>query len=161
MEAWGIDSKWCLKPDSDWRPAKSPTFMVLWGGKKGFWNNLELSWQRVAEWFSFGCLRGIGLWGRNLALLPKTLVIIVSTVNRFLFFCYFHFINLCSSCNKIIFDVILLLPPYFCYPDILGRNLPLNKRFLSFPPNSIFGDLPGRQQVAGTPPHWSGSVTVR
>ena len=53
-----------------------------------------------------------------------------------------------------IFDVILLLflSPYSCYPDILGRNLPLNKRFLSFPPNSIFGDLPGRWPAVGPVP---------
>ena len=55
----------------------------------------------------------------------------------------------------------LFLSPYFFYPDILVRNLPLNKRFLSFPPNSVFEDLSGRQWVVGSPPtprHWLDSV---
>ena len=122
----------------------------FWVGKeRGSWLNFELSWQRVPGWFFFGCLRGDGLWGKSLPLFPKTLVVIVSTVNRFLFLCYFQSLNLCSSCNETIFDVVLwlFLSPYFCYPDILGRNLPLSKRF--FLPNSIFGDLPGRQWAEG------------
>ena len=38
--------------------------------------------------------------------------------------------------------------------------MPLNKRFLSLTPNSIFGDLPGRQRVVGSPPYRLGLVTL-
>ena len=72
----GTDSNRCLKLDSNCRPANPPTFMILLGGKRGSWCNLELSWQRVTGWFFFGCLRGNGLWDRNIPLFPKTLLII-------------------------------------------------------------------------------------
>ena len=42
------DAKRCLKPDSDWRPAKSSTFTILLGRRRGSWSDLELSWQRLA-----------------------------------------------------------------------------------------------------------------
>ena len=51
VEAWGTDSKRCLKLDSDYRSAKPPVFMILLGGKRGSWHNLELSWQWVTGWF--------------------------------------------------------------------------------------------------------------
>ena len=135
--------------------------MILWGGKRGSWHDLELSWQGVTGWFFFGCLSGNRLWRRNLLLCPKTLVITVSTVNRFLILCYFQLLNWCYRCNETLCDVILwlVLSPYFCYPDILSRNLPLNQRFLSFPLNSIFEDLPGSWQAVGPPPYWLGLVT--
>ena len=41
------DSRRFLKLDSNWRPAKPPTFMILLGGRRVSWHNLELSWQRV------------------------------------------------------------------------------------------------------------------
>ena len=81
-----------------------------------------------------------------------------STVNRFLFLCYFQFFNLCSSCKDRYFKQLFLMPysdfffPLtFFYPEILSRNLALNQRFLSFPPKSIFRDLPGRQRGVGYP----------
>ena len=74
VEAWGIDSERCLELDSDWRPAKPPTFTMLLGGRRGSWYNLELSWQRVTGLFFSGCLRRDELSDRNLPLFPKILV---------------------------------------------------------------------------------------
>ena len=51
LDAWSIGSERCLKPDSNWKPAVPPTFLkrkILLGGRRGSWNSLELSYQRVA-----------------------------------------------------------------------------------------------------------------
>ena len=120
----GTDYERCLKLDNDWKPAKPPTFMILLGGKRGSWCNLELSWKRLTGWFFFGCLRGDGLSGRDRPLFPETLVII-DFIWLFSFLCYFQFLNLCSSCNDkylssylwyytLTFSFpLLLLPRYF------------------------------------------------
>ena len=131
------------------RDQLSHPMLIFLGRRRGSWSNTKLSWERVTGWFFSGCLRGNGRWGRNLTLFLKTLVITVSTVNRFLFLCYFLFLNLCSSCNDKYLNSyqILLLPRYY-------------KIFLSFPMNSVFGDLPGRRWVVGhSTPNWLGSIT--
>ena len=117
--------KRCLELDSDWRPAKPRTFIILSGQRRGSWCNLELMWQRITGDFFFQCLRGKGLWGTNLPLFPKIFVIIVSTMNSLLFLCYLQFLNLNSSsndkylngyfwCHTLTFSFpLLLLPRYF------------------------------------------------